>query len=434
MRRFDVAEEEMRDSASVADGMGAGASTADGALWHTPASPVRWRRVAGQAVALWLATRAALLLFTGFAVAFRIGQGSPSAALTPHDLALHWQRWDALWYLGIAQRGYFSPQATAFFPLYPLLTRVMSFAIGTHWLAAALIVANLGTLVAFIGMALLAAREAGAEAPAWGALRVLAAYPLAFFLAAPYSDGLFLACVAFGLLAARQRRWGWAVLCTFLALLDRPTGVVLLVPVLWEYGHAHGLSWRNGPWSTRRWRDFSRASGGAVLLASAAALGLGAYMLFLWHQFGDPLLFLHAEQQFWHHQGIVAVHASPSAPQAPVQASHSSGWSYEVARSLVDLAPVALFALLAIAGAKRLPISFTLYMACLLLVIISSPRPDRLGFFVSAGRYFIAAAPAFLLLGRWVVRRPWLDLLLVSGGFLLQAVFAAYFLAGGWMV
>ena len=110
------------------------------------------------------------------------------------------------------------------------------------------------------------------------------------------------------------------------------------------------------------------------------------------------------------------------------------GWSYEVARSLVDLAPVALFALVLLAGVRRLPASFTVYMACLLLLVVSSPRPERLGYFVSAGRYFTAAVPAFLLLGRWVVRRPWLDLLLVSGGFLLQAVFAAFFLAGGWMV
>lgn len=434
MRGFDVVEEGLWNSPD-ASGVGALAGAADTVLKDVPTLPVRWKRIAVQAAALWLATRAALLLFTCFAVAFRIGQRAPAAALTPHDLALHWLQWDAVWYVGIAQHGYFSPQATAFFPLYPLLTHALSLIIGPHWLAASLIVANLGALAAFIGLALLAASEAGAEAPAWGALRVLAAYPLAFFLAAPYGDGLLLAFVAFGLLAARRRRWVWAVACAFLAILDRATGIVLLAPLLWEYGNAHGF-WRwSSRWDPRRWQSRARTAGSAMLLALIAAAGLGAYMLFLWHQFGDPLLFLHAEHQFWQHQSIVSAYPGISAPHtATPRTAQVSGWSYEVARSLVDLAPVALFALLTVAGAKRLPPSYTLYMICLLAVIVSSPRPDRLGFFVSAGRYFLAAAPAFLLLGRWVVRKPWLDLLLVSGGFLLQAVFAAYFLSGGWMV
>lgn len=442
MRLFDIAREEQQ---AVTDAGVELSSTIDGAHGTTapdaPARRVRWRRVVWQAVALWLTTRAALVLFTCFAIAFHLGPQSHTA-VTPRALALHWERWDALWYLGIAQHGYASAQATAFFPLYPLLIRAAALVIGPHWLAAGLLVANLGTLGGFIGLALLAASEASAEAPAWGAIRVLAAYPLAFFLAAPYSDGLLLAFAACGLLAARRGRWGWATLCVCLALLDRPTGAVLLVPVLWEYASAHrGLRWTEwrGQWHGP---EVVRAVGGATLILGLAALVIGLYMTFLWRQFGDPLLFLHAEHQFWHHQSIVTLHttvhtvaaSSRVAAATSTQAAVSVGWSYEVARALVDLVPVVLFALLLVVGAKRLPVSFSLYMGCLLLLIVSSPRPERLGYFVSAGRYFIAAVPAFVLLGRWVARRPWLDMLLVSGGFLLQAVFAAYFLAGGWMV
>lgn len=427
MRMFDVAAEDQRSGSGAAGDIEAAQPAQALALPALGPTP-RWWRVAWQASALWLATRVALVLFTLFSVAFRVGSRSPAAALTPRALALHWQRWDALWYLGIAQHGYTSAQATAFFPLYPLLVRGAALLIGPHWLAAALIVANLGTLAGFVGLALLAASESGASAPVWGTIRVLAAYPLAFFLAAPYSDSLLLAFAAFGLLAARHQRWRWATLCVCLAILDRPTGVILLVAVLWEYASAHGI------WHSWRERGYWRAIGGAGLIAGLAALAAGLYMAFLWRQFGDPLVFLRVEQLFWHHQSIVGLpmHPSPSAHSA--SSPRPAAWSYDVARSLVDLAPVALFALLLFAGVKRLPISFTLYMACLLLLIMSSPRPGRLGYFVSAGRYFTAAVPAFILLGRWMARRPWLDLLLVSGGFLLQAVFAAYFLAGGWMV
>src|SRR5919109_1068584 len=37
-----------------------------------------------------------------------------------------WARWDSLWYLGIANSGYdFNADSVAFFPLYPLLSRIV---------------------------------------------------------------------------------------------------------------------------------------------------------------------------------------------------------------------------------------------------------------------------------------------------------------------
>jgi hypothetical protein len=69
-------------------------------------------------------------------------------------------------------------------------------------------------------------------------------------------------------------------------------------------------------------------------------------------------------------------------------------------------------------------VAYTLYMLALTYLVIASPitlgSPDLL---MSAERYMLAAAPMFLLLGRWMGHRPWLDMLLVSGGL---------FLMGGW--
>jgi hypothetical protein len=393
-----------------------------------------WPVIALQAAAMWLATRVALLLFTYFAPLFLAGlTHHASQPLPPRTLLLQWQRWDALWYIGIAQHGYVTAQATAFFPLYPLLIRAMTLVIGTHWITASLLVANLGALGGFVGIGLLAAHELGTEDAAWPAIRVMAAYPLAFFLAAPYTEGLFLAAASFSLLAMRRGRWPWATACAALALLTRPTGLILVLPLLWEFGAQHGW-WQRAAWRWGTWRERGRLlslARAGLIVASIAAAG-GLYMLFLWHQFGDGLLFLHAEHHYWRHQPIVAVAAHPQ-PAAP-QAIQAMAWTYDQARSLVDLGPVLIFGALTVAGMRRLPVSLTLYMLALLALIVSSPRPDRLGFFVSAGRYLIAAVPAFLLLGRWAARRPWLDILLVSAGFLMQAVFALFFLAGGWMV
>src|SRR5215467_10223816 len=96
-----------------------------------------WRRVAVQATGLWLATRFALALFTYFAVLFRMGlTGAVSAPLAPADLLASWQKWDANWYLSIAQHGYNQAQATAFFPLYPLFVRAAAVLTGGSWVLA----------------------------------------------------------------------------------------------------------------------------------------------------------------------------------------------------------------------------------------------------------------------------------------------------------
>lgn len=394
-----------------------------------------WRRIALQAAGLWLVTRFTLTIVTSFAAALAPNLAhEDQLSFRPRALALLWQRWDAQWYLGIAQHGYTSAQSTAFFPLYPLTIRLLALVIGPHWLAAALLASNLGALSAFIGLGLLAARESGAGRAAPDTIRIFAAYPLAFFLAAPYTEGAFLGLAMFGLLAMRTGHWRWATLCAALAILTRPTGVILLPPLLWEYGQQHewwhAMRWRKGFWRDgARWR----AVGGAALIVACVAGALGLYMLYLAHQFGDPLLFLHAEQQFWHHTPVLgAVRQIPPRPTSA--ATTAPGWTYELARSLVDLAPLAIFGVLTVVAARRLPVSYTLYMICLLALIVASPRPNRLGYFVSAGRYLLAAVPIFLLLARWAQQRPWLDLLLMSSGFLLQAVFAAYFLSGGWLV
>src|SRR5262249_42625841 len=117
-----------------------------------------WRRIVVQAAGLWLATRVALVAFTYFAVLFRMGlAGATGVPLSPIALLDNWRRWDAGWYLGIAQHGYFNAQSTAFFPLYPRLLRVTAVLTGGHWTTAGLLVAHLGPLGGILRPALRAA-------------------------------------------------------------------------------------------------------------------------------------------------------------------------------------------------------------------------------------------------------------------------------------
>ncbi|MDE3228308.1 MAG: hypothetical protein KGO05_00375, partial [Chloroflexota bacterium] len=195
--------------------------------------PLPVKRVAAQATGMWLATRIAFVLITvlaptfGFAPLGPTPQGVFSANpqyapvvlpfLINHPMLANWVHWDASWYLLISMRGYdiFTASTTTWFPMYPLQIHLLTLVFGQDaLLPAALLLSNLATLAAFIGLGLLAAHEeqgkaSSASAPA-RLIKVTAAYPFAFFLFGPFTEGFFLACVVFSVFCARRGHWRWA--------------------------------------------------------------------------------------------------------------------------------------------------------------------------------------------------------------------------------
>ncbi|HEV2459604.1 MAG TPA: hypothetical protein VGS80_14705 [Ktedonobacterales bacterium] len=428
--------------------------------------PLVWRPVVVEAFWMWLASRVAMVAFTFAAVLMlrpnALAQGWRHVSL--RTILYAWKQWDGYWYTEIAHQGYWQWQTAAFFPLYPTLIRAASLVAGTHWLALAMIIANVAALGAFAGIGLLAANEQGSRRASARVMRVFAAYPLAFFLTAPYTEGMFIAFAAFTLLFARRGLWRWAALTALLAGLTRPTSVVLVLPIFWEFGRQHGWwdaladVWHGtrkrgasvlaetrstfaargrGMWDAvreRRWADVLswREALSFVLLMGAVPCAFGLFIAYLWHRFRHPLLFLYVQRYYWHRANLPLWRTIPLAIH---QFLTLTPLSFYQVRDLVDDVPIVLFALVTLIVVRRQPFAFTLYMAGLLYLAVATPvmvsrYPDM---FQSAGRFLLAAIPLFLVLGRWTRGRPALDLLLVGGGFLLQAVLAAFFLTGGWL-
>lgn len=407
---------------------------ANAKIASAPRPVLPWRQIVLQAAALWLVTRVAFVIVTYFAVLLTTrSPATGSVPVGPHAMLNAWNRWDAIWYTNIAHLGYWKDQATAFFPLYPLLIKGATLILGEHWLIVAMLVSNLGTLAAFIGLALWAAQEDFAPASGVAIVRMVAAYPLSLFLFAAYSDGIFLALVAFTFFFLRRADWRWAIVCGVLAGLARPTGVALMLPMLWEYGRQHGW-WERARWSRekRRARPGLRELGLGALIVGAVPVGFALYEAFIVWRFHHPKLILVVERIYWHHTAMTPVQ---SVWEVMRQFFSTPPWTYWQAHQLLDIVPTVVFAVLTVALARRMPLAYTLYMAGLVLLAITSPitegYPDLL---MSAGRYMLAAAPLFLQLGRWSQRFPTLDTLLVSGGFLLQGVLTVVLLSGGWLI
>ncbi len=214
--------------------------------------------------------------------------GWPAYALTPgwHNLFTAWERLDALWFLRIATKGYRGATAgAAFYPLYPLLIRVVSFLIGGHPFAAAILVSNGAFLGALFVLYILTRTELS-EDIARRSVVYAAAFPTALFFFAPYSESLFLLLALLAFWGARRGRWEAAGAAAGLAALTRNLGVVLVLPLAVEAIHQSlALSPRRVPVRALLWS----------LTPIATTL---AYFAFWKHESGDWLAPIH-QQAYW---------------------------------------------------------------------------------------------------------------------------------------
>src|SRR5579884_371466 len=96
-------------------------------------------------------------------------------------------------------------------------------------------------------------------------------------------------------------------------MLTRPTGVILVAPLAYEYGRTHGWWARDTLRDGALWSGPGRGRiGEALAVIAAAPAALALYMVYLWRAFGDPLLFLHA-QRYWRHADNPALAAMAAA-------------------------------------------------------------------------------------------------------------------------
>src|SRR5262249_47750700 len=175
------------------------------------------------------------------------GHLSPNA----HPFVNMWARWDSGWYLDIAEHGYsFVPgkqSNVAFFPLYPELMHVFHLVIplprDVGWLDDGIILSNVALLVALIYLYRLVRLDY--ERPtAARAVLYLCVFPTTLFLSAVYSESLFLALVVAAFYYARTARWFVAGLLAAAAAVCKPPGILLVVPLAYEYLSQSEFQWR----------------------------------------------------------------------------------------------------------------------------------------------------------------------------------------------
>jgi len=311
-------------------------------------------------------------------------------------------RWDAVWFLRIAESGYGDGEArAAFFPLYPLLVRVAAAPFGGS--AAALLAAAYAVaLAAFLGALTLLHRLVTLELGrplARPVLLLLAVFPAALYFGAPYSESLFLLLAVGAFYAARTGRWAWAGGCAAGAAATRSAGVLLMLPL--------AIVW----WGTRE----RRASDAAWVLL--APLGLAAFALFLGLTEGDALGFVHAHEAWYRELSVPLAGAweglgaaidgarqLASGQRDVVYFEQAGGDPYRIAAINLMLFGSLVFAVAACAGAfRRLPPAYGAWVAASLVLLLSLPvKPQPL---MSLPRFLAVLFPIFMWLAIWCEER-----------------------------
>ncbi|HEU5347211.1 MAG TPA: mannosyltransferase family protein [Ktedonobacterales bacterium] len=358
--------------------------------------------------------------------------------MTTRNRLVLWQQFDANWYIHIAQNGYDSHTTMAFYPLYPMLIRAVTFVMGdSHSLLAAMLIANAGSLVAFIGLSLLAVHDSHNDSAAPRAVRALAAYPFAFFLFAPYTEGLFLGFAVVAFLCARRGAWKWAAFWVFLAGATRPTGAILVLALLWEFGSQHGWwqreRWRRDYWQPGRWREVSRGllqvkpMSDFIFVIGAMPLALGLFVLYSDKRWGLPLEPFQAQQHYW---GRTVQPIWQTLAELMSQLASAPIGGRVQALILLDLGAVVLCAVVTLIAIRTIPFAYVIYMAGLIYISVATPILSSPSIIDSAARFMLVAFPVWLTLGRWFETRPWLDMFVVFVGISLQVIFALLFMSG----
>ncbi len=314
---------------------------------------------------------------------------------------------DGVHYVGIAETGYSRQFTQAFFPLYPLLLKIVTPIFWGNFVLAGVVLSSIFTLLSIWMLCKLFPKNIN-----WTVLFFLS-YPMSFFLGAIYNEALFLFLVLSCFYFAGQKKWWLVGILGGLASATRLVGVFLLPALIYEI-------WFCAP------NKKDKPGVRSLLFLFLIPLGLLAYMVYLQLNFHDAWYFLHAQGAFgaarstgvvfplvtiWRYIKILA--------SVPV---FQYGFWVAVWEAGFFLGG---FVLLFFASLKKMRPSFLIFSWSAFLL------PIFTGTLSSFPRYVMICFPIYLFLGN--LKNRYVKIFILTGFIILNFVFTALFTRGYWV-
>ncbi|MFE3901654.1 mannosyltransferase family protein [Streptomyces sp. NPDC059153] len=327
-----------------------------------------------------------------------------------------WQRWDWWHYLHIAQDGYFPggsgpwisgwDNREAFFPGFPFVLRAVHTVVPS-WPAAGALISLVAGGVAVLALARIARLHLPQDNAGQRAALFFLLSPCAVFLAAGYTEALFLALALPAWLAAQRLNWPLAAVLTCLATTVRVSGLFLAAALAVHFlvtarTPAH---WRRLPWLT------------------LPALPPLLYSWYLQTHTGDWMAWKHAEERGWYRDFHAPWEAWQNTWHAAFGHSQSTGYALmSQAELLAMLVGIGLCGLLL--RQRRWPEA--VYIGLSLWALGTSY------WYTSIPRATLLWWPLWTGLAAWSLRNARIQTAYLVVAAPLMTVFAVTFLSGRW--
>lgn len=317
-------------------------------------------------------------------------------------VSLH-ARWDSFWYLDIAQNGYsleYNPWGLyniVFFPLYPFLMKLISFLTAGNFVLSGWILSSTFLLLALFYFLKLV-KEFHPEINPYAPIVFLLIFPTAFFLNAVYTEALFLFLSLASFYYGLKKKFVFAGIFGFFASLTRITGILLFIPLVWEYFQKN---------------NFKIQSVLELKILPIFLIPLGTFAFFLYHyfRFGNLFLFLEIEKNWGRAFTLQNGHFDFFSNPAIIN------FSLDVL--LVTFAFIVIFFVF-----KKLHASYGLYMLASTVIALST------GTLMSIGRYILVLFPIFILLAS--IKNQYLQQSWIFVSILLLALYIILFANNYW--
>lgn len=306
---------------------------------------------------------------------------------------------DGVHYLGIAKEAYAAQYTQAFFPLYPILIKSVSFLTFGNLLVSALLVSNISFLASLLIFYKLISKTHGQKIAFWSVLFLLS-FPTSFFFGAAYTESVFFLLIVSAFYLAEKGKIWQASLLGLLASGTRLVGVFLAPALLFKNGTKH------------------------VLPLLAIPVGLISYMVFLQVKFNNPFYFLTSQAVFGQERLSNGIVLLPQVFFRYYKILTTTSGLPRVNASFELIATLWALIVLFLAYKK---VKFEWLIFSLLIILL----PTLSGTLASMPRYILIAFPIYLVPA--FIKDPRIKTVILVMSFVLLAISTAFFTQGYWV-
>ena len=348
-----------------------------------------------------------ILIFAAAALAPRVipvfGNKFPYTQILIETKLPYWiwsfGNFDGVHYLRIAQDGYVNQFAQAFFPLYPLLVRLISYLTFGNFLTAALILSNLAFFASLFLFYKLVKKISDEKIAIWSSAFLLA-FPTSFYFQAVYTEGLFFLLIIASFYFFQQKK---IILASFMGSLASATRLA-------------GIFLAPSAALTKNKKN--------LIPIFTIPLGLLIYMMYLKIGFHNPFYFLTAQSIWGQERSTTEIVLLPQVFWRYIKILLTTN-GLPLFNGILELTATIFAVIMLILSTKIVSREWLVFSW------IAVITPTLTGTLASMPRYILIAFPIYIALAQ--IKSVPAKILLITSFMILQTMLVILFTRGYWI-